>query len=110
MRCTEWRERLEQWKKSGKHIEVFAKEKKLPLKQLKWWRWRLGYSSVKIADARPPDFLPVRVIEAQAPPLAGVTVPIEIALPNGCVVRVAPGFDASTLQRVIAIASEYGPC
>lgn len=33
---------------------------------------------------------------------------VEIALSNGRVVRVAPGFDASTLQRVLTIASEEG--
>jgi transposase len=36
---------------------------------------------------------------------------VEIALPNGRVVRVPPGFDATTLARVLAIAgTEDEPC
>jgi transposase len=36
--------------------------------------------------------------------------PIEIALPNGRLVRVPPGFDPATLERVLAIAAEAGAC
>ncbi|MDC0685073.1 hypothetical protein [Sorangium atrum] len=36
--------------------------------------------------------------------------PIEIALPNGRVVRVRPGFDPATLERVLAVAAEETPC
>jgi transposase len=33
-----------------------------------------------------------------------------IALPNGRVVRVPPGYDPAMLERVLAIASEDGRC
>ncbi|XXT30098.1 hypothetical protein WMF45_48445 [Sorangium sp. So ce448] len=36
--------------------------------------------------------------------------PIEVALPNGWVVRVRPGFDPATLERVLALAAEETPC
>ncbi|XXY51962.1 hypothetical protein WME91_12545 [Sorangium sp. So ce269] len=39
-----------------------------------------------------------------------VAEPIEIALPNGRVVRVRPGFDPATLERVLALAAEEAPC
>ena len=35
---------------------------------------------------------------------------IEIALPNGRLVRVPPGFDPATLERVLAIAAEAEAC
>ncbi|WP_437665520.1 hypothetical protein [Sorangium sp. So ce1182] len=36
--------------------------------------------------------------------------PIEIALPNGRVVRVRPGFGPATLGRVLALAAEEASC
>jgi transposase len=106
----EWSKRLKRWEKSGQSIEAFAKAEGIPVKQLKWWRWCLGCSPAEVAAATPPRFLPVRVVEAQTPPLATASSTIEVALPNGRVVRVTPGFDSSTLERVITIASESGPC
>jgi transposase len=44
------------------------------------------------------------VVDTRARP-AGAGKPIEIALPNGRVVRVPPEFDAAELERVLAIAS-----
>ncbi|WP_434042908.1 MULTISPECIES: hypothetical protein [Sorangium] len=45
---------------------------------------------------------------ADAPPSA--PEPIEIAPPNGRVVRVRPGFDPATLERVLLLAAEETPC
>ncbi|WP_437736842.1 hypothetical protein [Sorangium sp. So ce1335] len=36
--------------------------------------------------------------------------PIEIALPNGRVVRVRPGFDPATLERWFLLAAEETSC
>jgi hypothetical protein len=48
----------------------------------------------------PPDFLPVRL------PFV-VQAPIEVVHPNGCVVRLATGFDEVSLRRVLmALGSE----
>ncbi|WP_438015322.1 hypothetical protein WMF18_31210 [Sorangium sp. So ce315] len=54
-----------------------------------------------------PRFLPVHVLADVSP---AVAEPIEIALPNGRVVRVRPGFDPATLVRVLALAAEETPC
>jgi len=56
---------------------------------------------------RAPRFVEMQVISA-APTPAREEGPVEIALPNGRVVRVAPGFDAATLERVLTIASGEG--
>lgn len=50
-----------------------------------------------------PRFRPVRVVPSSPSPAA---TPIEIALSNGRVVRVRPGFDPTMLERVLAIAAE----
>lgn len=98
----EWIERVRRCERSGLDLAEFARREGIKPKQLYWWRWRLR-SSGDPARAVTPEFLPVRVVTS-APPTP--TTPIEIALPNGRIVRVGPGFDPATLERVLAIASE----
>ena len=104
----EWADRVGRWQRSGLSAEAFAGRERLNAKQLTWWRWRLRTSATPPPE--PAPFLPVRIVEA-ASPSANSTVSVEIALANGRVVRVPPGFDATTLARVLAIASaEDEPC
>ena len=93
----------------GLSTEDFSAREGIKSKQLVWWRWKLGCSPSEPAAPGPPQFLPVRVVDAVAC-RSSVAVPLEIALPNGRVVRVATGFDAATLERVLEIASEGGSC
>lgn len=78
----EWAERVDRWQKSGLSAKDFAARERIESRRLVWWRWKLQASS-------PPElrFLPVRVVDSAARP-AGSAVPLEIALPNGRVVRV----------------------
>ncbi|CAN96792.1 transposase [Sorangium cellulosum So ce56] len=107
----EWAERVERWERSGLSAEKFARREGYKPKQLYWWRWKLradGPSQPAPASlAEAPRFLPVHVM-ADASPVAAE--PIEIALPNGRVVRVRPGFDPAQLERVLALAAEKSPC
>lgn len=105
-----WAKRVERWRRSGLSTEAFSAREGIKSKQLVWWRWKLGSSSPsEPVTLVPPEFLPVHVVDAVACP-SGATLPVEIALPNGRVVRVAAGFDAATLERVLEIASEGGAC
>jgi transposase len=102
---TEWAEWVKQWATSGLDAAAFAKREHINAKRLVWWRWKLRSSA---ALHRPPDsvqFLPVRVVET-ATAMTNSAVPLEIALPNGLLVRIPPGFDPATLARVLSIASE----
>ncbi|WP_437711720.1 IS66 family insertion sequence element accessory protein TnpB [Sorangium sp. So ce448] len=91
--------------------EKFARREGCTPKQLYWWHWKLradGPSQPSPSSStEPPRFLPVHVV-ADASPV--VTEPIEIAPPNGRVVRVRPGFDPATLERVLTLAAEEMPC
>lgn len=100
----EWAERVDRWQRSGLSAKDFAASERIESRRLLWWRWKLRSSS-------PPAqrFLPVRVVDSAARP-AGSGAPLEIALPNGRVVRVPPGFDPAMLERVLAIAAEGAPC
>src|SRR5689334_2935172 len=103
----EWAERVERWERSGLSAEKFARREGYNPKQLYWWRWKLradGPSQPSPSPTtEPPRFLSVHVVADASP---AVTEPIEIALPNGRVVRVRPGFDPATLERVLALAAE----
>jgi hypothetical protein len=102
----EWAERVERWERSGLSAEKFARREGYKPKQLYWWRWKLrsdGPSpSSPPSSEESPRFLPVHVVADVSPV---VTEPIEIALPNGRVVRVRPGFDPATLKRVLALVA-----
>ena len=98
----EWIKRVRRCERSGVDLAEFARREGIKAKQLSWWRWRLQSSDEPERRAE-PEFLPVRVVAATPPPAA---TPIEIALPNGRLVRVRPGFDPATLERVLAIAAE----
>jgi transposase len=101
----EWSEWVERWQKSGLSAEEFGAREGIKPKQLGWWRWKLRSS----APAPEVRFLPVHVLDPPGSP-AGAGATLEVALPNGRVVRVPPGFNAAMLERVLSIASEGGPC
>ncbi|WP_437777131.1 IS66 family insertion sequence element accessory protein TnpA [Sorangium sp. So ce1097] len=107
----EWAERVERWERSGLSAERFGRREGYKPKQLYWWRWKLrahGASQPSPSTSTGvPRFLPVHVVADVSPV---VTEPIEIALPNGRVVRVRPGFDPATLERVLALVAEETPC
>jgi len=112
----EWAQRVDRWQKSGLSAEAFATREEIKSKdQLVWWRWKLRSSSpaspasTSTPSLPAPRFLPVRVVDTTVQ-AAGLGAPLEIALPNGRVVRVPPGFEPAMLERVLAIASEGVPC
>jgi len=101
----EWKKRVERWNKSGKTAEEYAAGEGIRAKQLLWWRWKLGAESAAPKDAAAPSFLPVRIVEPKAAPVLRSAL-MEIVLPNGLVVRVAPGFDLEALTRVLMLAEQ----
>lgn len=104
----QWAERVARWEASGLSGAAFAARERIDAKRLVWWRWKLR-STPPTPSPAAIDFLPVRVLHAQ-PARPSPAGPIEIALPNGRVVRVPAGFDATELERVLAIASGQGAC
>ncbi len=71
--------------------------------------WRRHGPGGRLVGAAPPHVFPVRVSadEHASPSLAGIGVgpaaaPVEITLPNGCMLRVDQTVDAKALRRIIA--------
>ncbi len=103
----EWSRLVADWEASGLDATEFAARAGVIPKRLVWWRWKLR--STRPPTPPEPRFLPVHVVDSSAR-LAPAASPIEIALPNGRVVRVAPGFDPAVLAQVLAVAGPSDEC
>ena len=101
----EWQKRVERWTKSGQSAKEFAAREGIRKERLVWWRWKLRAEGSGPKEAAPLSFLPVEVVEPKAP-LVLRSALMEIVLPNGRVVRVAPGFDLRALGHVLTIAEQ----
>jgi transposase len=103
----EWARHVKRWETSGLDAAAFAAREGIIAKRLVWWRWKLR--STPAASTPEPRFVPVHVVDSTARPIS-TDVAIEIGLPNGRVVRVAPGFDPTALEQVLAIAARGEAC
>lgn len=112
-RAVDARRALSAWEKSGEPMTAFAKAHGLKASRLAWWRKRLGAekptaSRCAGASTEAVRFLPVVAVGgADACDEADTTrpqpAPIELVLPSGHVVRVAAGFDAGELSRLLDV-------
>lgn len=106
----EWTSRVKRWQASGLTAGEFAEREGVNERSLAWWRWNLKRGPAPSPTAPASAFLPVRVIEAQPMPTpAPVTDGFEVALQNGCVVRVPVKFDPVALERILAIVARRSP-
>ena len=72
--------------------------------QTPFYAWR---RELQRRDAEQPLFVPIRSLADEQP--AGVRPALELVLASGRRIRVAPGFDATTLRQLLAVAEEE-PC
>ena len=96
-----WQRRIEQWRASGLSVRTFCARHGLATASFYNWRRVLQR---RAADE--PAFVPVRVVADAVPTQASA---LEVVLTDGRAVRIAPGFDAATLRRLLAVL-EGRPC
>jgi hypothetical protein len=111
---------IDQWRESGLSLPAFCAPRGVNAKTMSGWIHKTAYraaidqargeaAAAPVRDQARPTFLPVEVSGAGAqrgtPGRAGVAVVIG----PGRRVLVAPGFDAETLRRVVAVL-EGRPC
>jgi hypothetical protein len=96
----QWRQWIAAWQASGLSVRVFCARHGLAEPSFYAWRKKLTRW-----DAAAPAFVPVQVVPDETG-AGGVTV----VLAGGRTVRVSPGFDAATLQRVVAVLEEGALC
>jgi len=102
---SEWVERVQAWRASGKSAEEFALGQGYVPGTLKWWSYRMR--STVAEKAKAPRFLRVvprpQVEPKPEPRPAREPVRAELVVEVGQVrVRVCRGFDAGLLREVIA--------
>src|SRR6516162_1593720 len=84
------RQSIEDRRSSRLSVRAFCARHRLSQASFYAWRWEL-----QRRDTERPAFVPVRAVGTDRPPQdRGV----EVVLCGGRTVRVAPGFDATTLQ------------
>ena len=97
----QWRHWIGEWQTSGLSVRAFWERRGLTVASFYAWRRVLERRA-----AEKPVFLPVQVV-ADAVPTQ--TCALEVVLPDGRTVRVAPGFDTTTLRQLLAVL-EGRPC
>ena len=112
-----WRELLQRWQTSGQSVNAFCRTHGLSRPLFYAWRGILAErdaaaaaaaaaprSNVPTPAAASPAFVPIHV-RADSP--AEVNPPeeacLEVLLTGQRVVRIRPGFDVATLQRLLAV-------
>lgn len=96
----QWRRWLEEWRESGLSVRGFCRVRGLAEANFYAWRRTLAERSAEAGA-----FVPVRVVSEEVPTGSA----LELVLPGQRQVRIAPGFDATTLQRLLTVL-EGRPC
>ena len=99
-----WRRIVRQWRSSGLSVRDFCAERHLAEANFYFWR-----RTIARRDAQAAQFVPVRVIADEKPAGNSLSQGLELVLSAGRVVRVAPGFDGPTLQRLLVLLEEGRP-
>jgi hypothetical protein len=101
-----WRRMVRRWRGSCLSVRAFCAEQGLSEPTFYVWRRRF----VERAAAT-VQFVPVTVTPEQRPTMAaeGSAGTLELVLESGRRLRIAPGFDAPTLTRLLTLLEEGRP-
>ena len=99
-----WKERLERFATSGLSVVAFCHAEGVATQAFYYWKRQFSPQPLPTSPD-PLRLVPVRVVE---PPTVAAT-PVELVLPNGVLLRLAPSCDLSFLSRLLeALRSQ--PC
>jgi len=99
-----WRRIVEDWRRSGLSAPQYAKGRGISAGMIYVWSSRLAKqdADASIAAEPSPTFLPVAIVEEASASFSQRSSTLEVVLPGGELIRVAPGADLSHLSRVVA--------
>jgi hypothetical protein len=95
-----WQQRLEHFRRSGLTVADFCDRQGISVASFYAWKRRLATGP---APAPAPRFVPVRVV---TPPASAA---VELLLPSGLVLRLAPGVDLAWLRQLLDLLGD-APC
>jgi hypothetical protein len=101
-----WIERVEKWERSGLGTAEFALREGVNPTQFERWCRELRASQPPLAEPQQAHLAKPSGVALAASAAAPVPEWIDIALPDGGLVRLLPGVDAATLACVLAAAAE----
>jgi transposase len=95
-----WLDRLDRFATAGLSVTAFCRSEGISSQAFYYWKHKLA-APAKAPAAEQPRLLPVRLL---APP-----TPVEVVLPDGPVLRLAPGCDLAFVRCLVAALGEP-PC
>jgi hypothetical protein len=106
-----WNALLKDFRRSGLTHAEFCRRRGLSIHSFRKHLYRTPTPKPTLpqppAPARAADqFLPVTITPDLTPANPVAQQPLELILPNGCRIAVAPGFDPRTLRQLIVIVEE----
>jgi hypothetical protein len=109
-----WKALLNDFRRSGLTQAEFCRRRHISLHSFRKHLYQPQPSQTASSDDRPAaaadhHFLPVTILPDPTPSIPASPPHLELILPNGRRIAVAPGFDPLTLRRLIA-ALEGPPC
>jgi hypothetical protein len=109
-----WSAILNDFRRSGLIRAEFCQRRDISIHSFRKHLYAARTSSPTLTTARPspsnsPDFLPVTILPDSTPAIVANPQPLELILPNGRRIAVAPGFDSLTLRRLITVVEDR-PC
>jgi transposase len=106
-----WADRVGKWKQSGLTAAAYAERTGLNVNTLRHWSWSLGKSArgrrpASALRTLAPTF--VEVFAGVTPPSLAENEPdraepFELVLRDGLRIRIAPGFEAAALRRLLDV-------
>jgi hypothetical protein len=103
-----WAKRVERLERSGLSIRTFAAREGLKPGSLSFWKWKLAQEGRNERTGATP-VAPLQFVELttrEAPKPAPTCAGFEVVLSSGRMVRVAGGFDAAELARLVGVLEE----
>jgi transposase len=94
-----WVERMRRFADSGATVVAFCQAEGISSHAFYYWRHKFE-PQTSASAAEQPRLLPVRLLDS---------APVELALPNGCSLRLAPGCDLAFVRSLVDALGEV-PC
>jgi transposase len=95
-----WRQRLQRFERSGLTAVAFCVKEAVSLPSFYAWRRRLHQPpAAQAARPAPPPVEAARLVPVR---LLAAPAPVELVLPGGAVLRLAPGCDLAFVRLLVA--------